>query len=325
MSRSRRKIFWLGLDIGGTKILAALLDKNFKIHGEIKVRVEPDRGRDFFFKTIHGAVKDLLEETGVKPKQIRGAGAGCPGIIHNPEGVVRLSPNLPFLKNCKLRKILSALFDCPAVVENDVNAGLYGEQQFGAARGFKHVAGIFLGTGVGGAFIFDGKIYRGLTGAAGEIGHTYLFPPLGLSDPAKATVEGAFGRLAISAEAGLLLMQQKAPALFQNTGYDVRKIKSKTLLKAIRSGDTALKSLIVEKARLLGVTMANLVNLLSPELIVLGGGLMEALGSLILPAARQTLRELAMVPLVKPVRVAAAELKDYAIVKGAAKLASEQV
>ena len=325
MGANHKRKYWIGLDIGGTKILAALLDKNFKLCSEKKVRVEPHRGKAFFFKTIRSAVEELLEESGVKIKQVRAIGAGCPGIIRNPEGIIELSPNLPFLRNCKLRKDIVRLFGRPAVIENDVNCGLYGEQQFGAARGARQVAGIFLGTGVGGAFIFDGKIYRGFTGAAGEIGHTYLRPPSEESDRSRATVEGELGRLAVAAGAGLLLMQQRSPALFKMTGYDVKKIKSRALMKAIRSGDTALKKLMTAKARALGMVMANVVNLLSPELIVLGGGMIEALGAVMIPEAKKTMRELAMAPLVKPVRVVEAMLQDHAIVKGAAKLAADRV
>lgn len=327
MGAKKRKPYLIGLDIGGTKILAVLLDRKFKVLGEKKNRVEAHRGKTYFFKTLDETVHEMLDDSRIKLRDVAGLGAGCPGIIRNPEGRVDLSPNLPFLKNCLLRKELAARFGVPVAVENDVNAGLYGEQQFGAAKGARHVAGIFLGTGVGGAFIFNGELYRGLTGAAGEIGHTFLRTPFESSGrPAVgATVEGMMGRLAISAEAGLLLMQQKAPALFETTGYDVKRIKSKALLKAIRSGDVALQELIESKARLLGVVMANLVNLLSLELIVLGGGVVEALGSYILPEARRVMKELAMPPLVKPVRVVEAALKDYAIAQGAAKLVLDRL
>lgn len=327
MALSRRP-YLIGLDIGGTKVLAVLFDRKFKIIGEKKLRVEPHLGKSYFFKTIQEAVDGLLDEAGVKIKKVAAVGAGCPGIIRNPEGRVEISPNLAFLKGCRLSKELTGFWGVPSVVDNDVNLGLYGEQQFGSARGVQHVAGVFLGTGVGGAFIFNGKIYSGFTGAAGEIGHTYLRSPFEAAGRVQgwaSTVEGMLGRLAISADAGLLLMQQKAPALFESTGYDVKRIKSKTLVRAIQEGDLALKELIESKARILGVVMANLVNLLSPQLIVLGGGVIEALGSYMIPEARRVMKELAMPPLVKPVRVVSAALKDYAIAMGAAKAALDKL
>jgi len=327
MALSRRP-YLIGLDIGGTKILAVLFDRKFKIIGEKKLRVEPHLGKNGFFKTLQEAVDGLLDEAKVKLKTVAAVGAGCPGIISNPEGRVELSPNLAFLKGCRLRKEFTGFWGVPAVVDNDVNFGLYGEQQFGAARGAQHVAGVFLGTGVGGAFIFNGKIYSGFTGAAGEIGHTYLRPPFEAAGQVQAeasTVEGMLGRLAISAEASLLLMRQQAPALFESAGYDVKRIKSKALVRAIQQGDTALQELIESKARVLGVVMANLVNLLSPQLIVLGGGVIEALGAYMIPEARRIMKELAMPPLVKAVRVVPAALKDYAIAMGAAKAALDHI
>lgn len=318
----------VGLDIGGTKILAVLFDRKFKIIGEKKLRVEPHLGKSAFFRTVRESVDGLLDEAGVKLKNIAAVGAGCPGIIRNPEGRVEISPNLAFLKGCLLNREFTRFWGVPTAVDNDVNFGLYGEQQFGAARGIRHVAGIFLGTGVGGAFIFDGKLYSGFTGAAGEIGHTYLrlpFEAVGSAQASSATVEGMLGRLAISSDAGLLLMKQKAPALFEATGYDVKRIKSKALVRAIQQGDTAVKELLESKARILGIVMANLANLLSPQLIVLGGGVIEALGAYMIPEATRVMKEFMLSPLVKSVKVVPAALNDYAIAMGAAKAAIDQL
>ncbi len=320
MANARKK-YVLGVDLGGTKMLAGLLDEKFQVKALYKTAVEPNRGERYFFKNFVDSIETLLSGK-VSVKDIRAIGVGCPGIIELPEGVVRISPNISFLKNYPLREKLARHFKVPVTVENDVNAGLYGEQQFGAARGFKHVAGIFLGTGVGGALILDGKLYRGATGAAGEIGHTFLTLPTFLPGGQKAgTVEDFMGRLRIASEAMLLVMKQKAPKLLELTDYDIRKVKSKALARSIEGGDEAVRELITDKAVLLGIRMANVVNLLSPELIVLGGGLVEALGDILLPVARQTMHDYAMKPLAAHVKVAAAKLGDYAIVKGAAKLA----
>jgi glucokinase len=108
-------------------------------------------------------------------------------------------------------------------------------------------------------------------------------------------------------------------------GYDFKKIKSNALARAVRSGDTALEELILDKARILGLAIANVVNLLNPDLIVLGGGLIEALGRVILPVARQTMRQYAMPALAQAVKIKSAELKDDAIVRGAAKLAADRL
>lgn len=317
---------WIGIDLGGTKILAAVLDSKFRILGACKNPNDPNRGEKVFLSTLKDSVDSALDQARLPLKSVGAVGAGCPGMIDFSHGTVRLSPNISFLRNYPLAKKLGRMLKRPVFIENDVNAGLYGEWQFGAAKGCRHAAGIFPGTGVGGAFILDGKLYRGSTGAAGEIGHTFLAPPSLISSEERATtVEGLLGRLRISSEASYLVLKQKARHLFQETGYDVRKIKSKALLRSVRGGDRAVRELLLQKARVLGLAMANLVNLLNPEKIVLGGGVIEAMGSLLLPEARRVMHRCALAPVVRHVQVVAARLGDDAIVKGAAKLASDWI
>ncbi|MSR77199.1 MAG: ROK family protein [Candidatus Omnitrophica bacterium] len=312
----------VGVDLGGTKILIGLMNSSFGLMGSHKTAVEPQRGEKVFLKSIQNGIETVLDEARVSIKEISCIGVGCPGMIQFPQGTIKLSPNIAFLKNYPLQRRLSKMFKVPVLVENDVNAGLYGEQQFGSARGHRHVIGIFLGTGVGGAMILDGRLYRGASGAAGEIGHTFLAPPSMLSSFEKSTtLEGLVGRLAISSEAALLVMKQKANHLYEDVQYDVRRIKSKMLLNSIQSGDSSVKELVLQKGRILGLAMANAVNLLNPEMIVLGGGVIEAMGHLIIPVAREVMHRYAMAPIVKNVKVAQAKLGDYSIVKGAAKLA----
>ncbi len=321
-SKSSKK-YLIGLDIGGTKILAGLIRPNFTVVATEKLKVEPHRGLAVFIKSLSSAVNELLIENDLTEKNITAVGAGCPGVIDPQTGIVQISPNLTFLKKCPLKSILQKAFHSPAFVENDVNAGIYGEQQFGAAKKAQHVLGIFLGTGVGGGLILNGKLYRGFTQAAGEIGHTFMNLPFG-SGLIRPTLENMTGRLALASEAGLLLMKQKAPHLYKDVGTDLKALKSGAFARAIRAGDSEVKSLIQSKARVLGISMANAVNLLSPEMIVLGGGLVEALGNIILPEAEKTMRQYAMPDLVKPVKVRSALLGDYAVMLGAAKLAFDE-
>lgn len=321
-----KKKYAIGIDVGGTKILTGILNRKFEVIASEKVKLDAHKGEKCFIQVLSQSIENVLSEVKGSVKQLSAIGVGCPGMIKNPQGIIKLSPNIAFLENYPLREKLSRLFRVPVFIENDVNAGLYGEQQFGAARGFRHVAGIFMGTGVGGALILNGKLYRGATGAAGEIGHTFLCLPSSLRNLDKSgTVENLTGRLAISTEAALLMMKQKAPALAKETGFDLRKIKSKALLRSVTSGDTAVRKLIEEKARVIGIAMANVVNLLNPERIVLGGGVMEAMGAYILPEAREVMQVYAMGPIVKSVKVVPAKLKDYAIVMGAAKLAYDSL
>ena len=316
--------FVIGMDVGGTKILTVLLNSNFEVVHETKAKVDAGKGEKTFFETVEKSIETVLAEAKVGRDMVSAMGMGCPGMFKMPQGVVKLSPNLPFLKNTPLKSKLSKMTKWTVAVENDVNAGLYGEQRLGAAKGVKHVAGFFLGTGVGGALIIDGKLHRGASGGAGEVGHTFLALPTFMEGaPKEGTVEATLGRTRIAADAAVLLMKGLAPGLHGIVGYDVKKIKSNAIARAIKSGDSALHELIVLKAQALGIAMANVVNLLNPSLIVLGGGLMEAMGDIILPAARDTMRKYAMGPLVEDVKVVAAKLKDHSVAMGAAKLAVE--
>ncbi|MEI6171617.1 MAG: ROK family protein, partial [bacterium] len=149
----RRRGKYIGIDLGGTKVLMGLLDKNFRVCREYKAEIDANQGERFFLKTLWEGIEVLFEEGRITSKNILAAGVGCPGIIRFPKGVVKLSNNIAFLKNYPLQAKLSKYLKAPVLLENDANAGLYGEYKLGAARKKHHAIGIFLGTGVGGALI----------------------------------------------------------------------------------------------------------------------------------------------------------------------------
>lgn len=317
--------YTIGIDIGGTKILVALLDGAFRIVSETKAKTKPEKGERSFLESLIGSVQQVLKDARVDRKAVLGIGAGCPGFIDSKKGIVLTSPNIPFLKNYPLARKIMEETGMPVVLGNDVQTGLYGEHQFGAARGYRHVAGIFLGTGIGGALILNGELYRGASGSAGEVGHL-LVDPLGPTCGCgrRGCLEALAGRLAISAEAAVAAARQKAPHLESKSGADWREIKSGALAKAIRAGDRAIEDLIRQKARLVGAVMAHLVNTINPEIIVLGGGMVEAMPRLIAPEAERAMREQALPAAARAVKVAVARLGDYSIVMGGAKRAAVQ-
>lgn len=321
----KKKNYWIGIDLGGTKMLTGLLDGKFKVRAEEKVKVDVSKGAKNLLANIKESVNRVLEDGGVKAKQLGGIGIGCPGIIDTQKGKVVSSPNIPFLKGFNFAGKIGKMFHVPVRLENDVNTGLFGEHQFGAAKGYDHVVGIFVGTGIGGALIINGELYHGL-GAAGEIGHTLLDlngPLCGCGQ--RGCLEAFTGRIAIASEAAVLAVKQQAPHLYDSIGGDISKIKSKVISKAIQEGDEPLKELIRYKSQILGRAMANVVNLLNPEMIVLGGGVVEAMPKLIVNEARQAMLARAMKPMGKQVKVVEAKLGDHAIVKGAAKLIFDYV
>jgi glucokinase len=266
-----------------------------------------------------------MGDAGLQSSQLAAVGAGCPGVLDYRTDRIVSSANIPFIKDYPLARKLQKLFKVPAAVENDANMGLYGEQQFGAAAGCEHVAGFFLGTGIGGALILDGKLYRGSSGAAGELGHIFLDPlGPGCGCGNRGCLEALAGRLALAGEAAVLAARGGAPHLMNEAGADVRKLKSGALARAVAEGDRRLKDLVRRKAALVGLAMANIVNTLDPEAIVLGGGLVEAMGELIVPAAEESMRRHAMPDISRHVTVAPAKLGDMAIVMGAAQWVRSQ-
>lgn len=316
-----KRAWTLGIDLGGTKMLIALFDRKFKVRAQEKIRLEANKGEKFFFKALTHGIEDLVKDAGVKMKQVKAVGVGCAGMIRFPQGIVQYSPNLLFLENYPLRRKLANVLGRPVYVENDVNAGVIGEHAFGAAAGHSTAVGIFIGTGIGGGIIIDNKIYHGADGAAGEIGHMFVsLDPLWTGNRETGTLEAYSSRTTLASEAAKLALRMRAPRLLKNAGTDVRKIKSGALAQSVRT-DRAVRELTLQKARILGLGLANIANILNPSVIVLGGGLIEALGNVIVPEARRTMEKFGMGPNVKNIEVKAAKLGDLAVAMGAAKAA----
>jgi glucokinase len=321
-----KKKYVIGIDLGGTKILVGLLDGKFNIVSSVKAKMIANKGEPVFFNLLVDTIEQLIKSAKVDLKDIQAIGMGCPGLIDSKKGIIISSPNINFMKNYPLSRKLSQQFKLPIALANDVSVGLYGEHQFGAAKGFDHVVGIFLGTGVGGALVLNGKLYHGSQGGAGEIGHTLVNPFGALCGCGKrGCLETEISRPAIAAEAAVLSLKHLAPHLSAAVGCDIAKIKSGELKESIENGDENIKLVVKNKAQLLGVAMANIVNILNPELIVLGGGVIEAVGKIIVPEAEKSMLNHAMPGLAKHVKVVPAKLKDYAAVMGAAKMAMDLI
>jgi len=319
-----KKNFRIGLDIGGTKILAGAVNAAGRLVASAKARTVIDEGERYFFNTVTELVRHVMDEAKISACDIAGIGAGCPGVINADDNIVVHSPNIPFLDGYPLGRRLEKEFGVKAAVENDVNMGLYGEYCFGAAKGRRYVAGFFLGTGIGGALILDGKLYRGFSGAAGEFGHIcleYNGPACGCGN--RGCLEALVARLAVSGEAAVLAARGKAPALLAKAGTDLRAMKSGVLAKAVQA-DAEVRELVKFKARQLGLAMGTVVNIIDPEMIVLGGGMIEALGDVILPEAVKGMKAHALSVLAKNVQVVPAKLGDLAAVMGAARMAADR-
>lgn len=312
----------VGIDIGGTKTLLALFDEKFKVLSDVKIKTQADKGEERFTEKLLEAVESLMKAAKNEDLGLVGIGAGCAGLIDDEKGVIALSPNIPFLKDYPLSSRLAKATGLRAVLNNDVHSGLYGEHQLGAAKGFANVLGVFLGTGIGGAIIMDNRLYRGAKGLAGDIGR-YLVDPLGplAGSQRHGVLDDVASRTAIAAEAAALAAKQWAPELYKEAGADLQEITSGVLAKAIEKGDKKVEELVRSRARIVGIVLSNLADFLAPDMVVLGGGLVEAMPKLIVKEVEDAMREHISPALAKHVKVAAAELMGHAVCAGAAKLA----
>ncbi len=318
------KSHWLGFDLGGTKMMAAVFNKDFKVVASVRAKTKGVEGTAEVLDRVQGTIVDVLGEVGLEPGGLGGIGVGCPGPLDLDKGVILQAPNLSW-RDVPLKETLEKRFKCPTVIANDVDAGTYGEFRFGAGRGARCVLGVFPGTGIGGACIYEGRIIRGRTGSCMEIGHVRVQAEGRLCGCGqRGCLESVASRLAIAADAAAAVYRGEAPALQRLAGTDLAEIKSGTLAKAIKGGDSAIEAIVRSAARHLGSAVANAVNLLAPDIVVLGGGLVEALPEIILGEARKVICGQAMKAFTKDIKIVAAELGDNATAMGAAALAAAE-
>jgi glucokinase len=321
--KNSERAFWLGFDLGATKMMAAVFDRDFKSVASAKTKTKGVEGTEEVLERIRGTIAEALQEAGLEASSVAGIGIGCPGPLDLDRGVILQAPNLSW-RDVPLKENLEKKFKCPAVIANDVDAGTYAEYRFGAARGARCVLGVFPGTGIGGACVYEGRIIRGRTGSCMEIGHIRVQAEGRLCGCGqRGCLESVASRLAISAEAAAAAYRGEAPALQRLAGTDLAGIKSGTLAKAIKAGDATVESIVRNAARQIGSAVASVVNLLAPDVVVLGGGLVEALPEIMVDEARKTICAQAMKAFTKGLKIVAAELGDNATVMGAAALAAE--
>lgn len=301
-------------------MLAAVLDDNGTIVGKEKSKTRGGGNDDVLDQVIETTEK-ALKDAGTNTKDIRCMGIAVPGPIDAVNGIILDTPNVG-ARDLALASELRKRFGFAAVLENDVNAGLWGEYIAGSAKGYSHVVGVFPGTGIGGGLILNGQLYRGKRGSAGELGHMVV------QTDGRRCGCGGYGcwetvasKTAIARDLVMLAMSGQSPTLADKDGTEIRNIKSGVIAKAVKAGEPAVIDVVNRAAHFLGVGMANVVNIFDPEVIVIGGGLVEKLGRPFIDIAERTMRDRAMPRLVEGVQVVEAQLGDDAVVVGVADLA----
>ncbi len=320
-----QKNVWIGFDLGGTKMLAVAYDDDWKELGRRRRKTRGREGAESGVDRIGSTIDRLLSENEISPANIRGIGIGCPGPIDLKKGRVLVTPNLGW-DDVDLADYLKARFQCEAVVLNDVDAGVYGEYKFGAAKGARCAVGIFPGTGIGGGCIYEGSILQGAGISCMEIGHTRISSGARSSARGFAgTLESEASRLAIAAEAAKAAQRGEAPHLMKECGTDIAQIRSGVLASAIEGGDAVIRRLVQDAAESVGIAVVNIVHLLAPDKIILGGGLVEAMEELIIETVKKTARQNVMPVYRDRFDVVAAKLGDDAGAIGSAAWAKRVI
>lgn len=315
----------LGLDLGGTKVSAAVFNGKGQILNRARAKSRAWRDQEEVFDTIVQVGHKALERSKVSVKKIAAVGIGSPGPLDPDTGYIIESANLSF-KNFPLGPRLSEEFKCPAVIDNDVNVGTYGEFKAGAASDAKDALGIFVGTGIGGGIIINGKLYHGFSKNAGEVGHIVIKadgPRCGCGR--RGCMEALASRVAITRDIRKAVKQGQKTQLAKIAEKKNEIIPSNALKRAYREGDKVAVSVLDNAARYIGIGIGSLVNVLGPEVVVLGGGVVEAMGDDFIERIERTARKIAFDFAIKDVRFVRAELGDDAGMVGAAMLARDVV
>lgn len=316
----------LGVDLGGSHIAVAAIDSTGKILVKEVVPLRRDEDHGKIIKKMVAALKRLQKSPALKQRQIKRIGVGVPGVIDLEKGVTLFIPNLKGeWRGIPLKKEIEAAISIPAVIANDVRCFTFAEYLFGAGKGSRNVVGIAIGTGIGGGLVFDGKLYTGLDGLAGEIGHIIIDvngPRCGCGS--KGCMEAvAAGPAIISLAVKAIRQSAGATRMFELTDGDLNKVTPKVVALAASEGDPHAVSIMDQVGFYIGVGIANLLTLLCPDCVVIGGGVAKA-GDVLFNPIRKTLKETVHTAPLRKTRIVPAQLGTDAGVIGAAAWAMSQ-
>ncbi|MDW8308219.1 MAG: ROK family protein [Verrucomicrobiales bacterium] len=325
MAASDRE-FYVGVDLGGTKILAGVFDAQLNLLATAKLSTKADRGVEAVVDRIARCVGDAVDECDLALKQVRGVGVGAPGAVDTASGRVIFAPNLPGWKDVPLKKELEKRLDLPVFVGNDCNVCTLGTFDREYRCKPRHLVGIFIGTGIGGGLVINGELYEGHNLTAGEIGHMVIEvngPKCGCGN--RGCLEALASRTAIFRRIQNAVKDGQKTLLTDMLGDNLKDMRSGDLRKAIRKGDKFVQQVVEEAAEYAGIGVANLINILNPQIVVVGGGVIEALENEFMPTLIKTAKDHVMPGTMNGIEIEASKLGDHAGITGAAVLARRHV
>jgi glucokinase len=315
----------LAADIGGTKIIIALVSESGRILAEDRIPTLPDEGVSAVIERLFTAIDGLLGRNLVKSSELHGISIACAGGIDTERGVVvTSSPNLSGWYDIPLKDIMEERYKVDTFVLNDASAAALGEQQFGAGKGVANLVLVTVGTGIGGGIITNGRLYLGARGGAGEIGHMTIDvngPDCGCGSI--GCLERLASGTAIARDAIQRIEQGEKSSLAEMAGGEVENITTEMIGTAARNGDPLAVDVLSKGVSYLATGIVNLVNIFDPEMVIIGGGMAE-MGDLIIDPVKKMVAERTFSIAARSTRIVTAQLGNRAGVYGAAAFAFQQ-
>ncbi len=315
----------IGIDVGGTKISAALAEQSGNIIARNRQPTPRNGTAEDSLEAIVTCVKTLVSDAKVDLESVAGVGLGVPGTVDPEKGLVVDTPNMN-LSGLRIVRRAEEKLGRPVAFDNDVNLGTLGESWLGAAQGADSTVGIFVGTGIGGAVLVGGKLVRGVRFAAGEIGHIVMEvdgPLCGCGN--RGCLEAMASRTAIERDIREAVSSGRETILQEMLDGDLSIIKSGALKKALKKGDGLVTEVMEKASIVIGHACLTVRHLLDPEVIVLGGGVVEACGNFILPLVQEVVDSDALGAARNGGRIVESSLGDDAVILGAVALAKESI
>ncbi len=310
----------IGVDLGGTKLLAGVIDEQLEVHDRVH-RVVAGLSEE----AVTDAIVESAEELIKRNPDVEAIGFGIPCLIDQRDGHAVMCVNLP-LADVPFRDVMSERLGIPAFIDNDGNVTTLAETRFGAARGARDVVGLTIGTGIGGGLVLGGKVYRGSRGSGAELGHMVIDengPRCQGNCPNNGCLEAFASGTAIGRE-GLEAAEQEPDSELGRAAASGEVITGELVTQLALGGDEVSRMVVGQIGRMLGVGLASFVNIFNPEVIVVGGGAMAA-GDLLLEPAREEMKARALQPNRDQVRIVAARFGNDAGMLGAGVLALDEL
>jgi glucokinase len=310
----------IGIDLGGTNMQIGVVDERNRIVASCRQKTMAQEGLEGVLERIADGVARACAEANIQMADLEAVGIAAPGAIDMPRGIVLEAPNLRW-RDVPLRDLLARRLELPVVVENDVNGAVWGEYCVGAARGRGDVLGVWVGTGVGGGLVLNGAIYNGPRYTAGEIGHTIVRPD---APALSRTLEDLASRTGMSRLINDRLREGVDSTLDPGPGSEGGTTGSHDLARAFAAGDALAVEVVHLSASMVGVAIANVITLLALDLVLLGGGVTEALGEPYLQQVRRRFRAEVFPARNRECPIELTALRDNAGLLGASLLARQK-